>query len=1193
MHWPQEIHVRRYLLGGLDDGEAVRRIEERILLDDTFGDLIAAAEGELMEDYLDGNLDETDRVRFVQHFLAAPERRADLQLITQLRKIATKSKLKAIPGDPSPRLASKLRAFFASKPIAAAAAVLIMLTVSIGVWRITIYRSDTDKGLAQLQTAYRGRRPFESRVTGFPDHTVYTETRGSRSQPVDTGALDRAHRYLNDAAADPTDWRAHHSLGLYYFAAGDLDRARREFDLAGSRKTSDPRLLADTGALFLETAKKEISEGKEDAAIVNLNASLRSLNAAISLAPSLAEPRFNKALCLQWLKDVDQAKTAWREYVALDSTSPWADEARQNLQKLEEENLPPRSAADLESDYLIAHRRGDKEAARTILRSNRELVRETYIPLRLARSLVNADPGARVEFLGALKEAAELELTLTKDPFARSIASYYAAATQAAIEKARNIQAGMADGYNLLRVHDYRAAEVRFRAARSGFDRVGNPSEARIAQYLLGYALVSGGQPAEGRRELLGASEFARVHGYSWLDATALYWVGGSYVKSKDHGKAEEAFRKALTIAELIDDPYSSQRNALELSNLYSYSGRRQPALKHLYRALSLSAEPGSSERQRYRSLIDAFVTFSRLKLYDAALPKVLEAVTLADRMRDDFWRSQSRNFAGVAYVQLNDIATARAWLSDGAKLAVAMGGSAAGEALSAFSQLKLGDAERAAGNPENAERHYRDAIAFFDRAEMPASRDEAHKGLLLTLISLGRGNDLEGEIAKNIDLVESYRATIRGEEDRMSFLATRGNIYDVATDFEFRRGDLRRAFEFSEMSSGRSLLDQLETEPLSNVEASSSENRLRRRTTKVSFSEMQRGIPVGVQVVRYSVLDDRTLAWVVDPENVDASEIGISASSLEAKIDAFRKAIIDVGPVDDPVLRELGQELYALLIGPIRDSLDSKSEICIVPSGDLFKLPFAALITPEGNPLVTEFSLLYSPSMRTFLRATDSARAKSTGTEESLLSIGNPAFDRDRFDYLPNLPAAEAEARAVAEVYQTAQTLLGTDASESAFIAEMERADVIHFAGHYVPVHGSPDDSFLLLAAGKGYNSDNGAVTNKELAGRKLPRAKLLTLAACQSGAELVYPGEGMIGISRTMLAADVPLVVGSQWSVDSSSTAKLMTLFHRFRKREGLSTTMSLRRAQLELATEASGPLTAPYHWAAFSVYGGHADF
>jgi CHAT domain-containing protein len=142
---------------------------------------------------------------------------------------------------------------------------------------------------------------------------------------------------------------------------------------------------------------------------------------------------------------------------------------------------------------------------------------------------------------------------------------------------------------------------------------------------------------------------------------------------------------------------------------------------------------------------------------------------------------------------------------------------------------------------------------------------------------------------------------------------------------------------------------------------------------------------------------------------------------------------------------------------------------------------------------------------------------------------------------------------------------------------------DVVHFAGHFLPNGQSPGNSKLLFAGGD--------LRSSELSAYKLPKAKLVVLSACETGFERYNKSEGAIGIARTLLAMGAPLVVASQWQVDSEPTKDLMIAFHRNRKEKGLTTGESLRWAQLELLSKTE--TQAPFYWAAFSLFGGYANY
>jgi CHAT domain-containing protein len=171
---------------------------------------------------------------------------------------------------------------------------------------------------------------------------------------------------------------------------------------------------------------------------------------------------------------------------------------------------------------------------------------------------------------------------------------------------------------------------------------------------------------------------------------------------------------------------------------------------------------------------------------------------------------------------------------------------------------------------------------------------------------------------------------------------------------------------------------------------------------------------------------------------------------------------------------------------------------------------------------------------------------------------------------------------------------LIGAEATKSNVQTALQNAEIINFAGHYLVKPGEPLASGLLLTKTETPdNPETGVLTNAELIGQKMPRVKLVVLSACQTGVEQYYNGEGLVGLSRTFLAAGSPLVVASQWRVDSKATAALIKRFHFLRKRDNLPTPRALRQAQLEMLEAPDGVYRQPHFWAAFAAYGGYSKF
>ena len=78
-----------------------------------------------------------------------------------------------------------------------------------------IYQSDLEKGLRALNDAYRVGRPVETRVSDLT-YAPFDKTRGKEPAIVDTLELNRAERFLSDAAKDRPGAASFHGLGKFY-----------------------------------------------------------------------------------------------------------------------------------------------------------------------------------------------------------------------------------------------------------------------------------------------------------------------------------------------------------------------------------------------------------------------------------------------------------------------------------------------------------------------------------------------------------------------------------------------------------------------------------------------------------------------------------------------------------------------------------------------------------------------------------------------------------------------------------------------------------------------------------------------------------------------------------------------------------------------------------------------------------------
>lgn len=330
--------VKEYLLGTLDDSAKMRQIEERLMLDDNFEDELSVVEDELIEKYLDDELAGSERQQFESFFLHAdPERKQRIRLSQNLRKYAaadTKPKASARLAGVRVRVPSSgWRAYFSLPALRFAALALVVIGVGYGVWRVGFYQSDVEKGLAQLQVAYKDDRRIEARIVGFEYSPPPSVTRSLDKDKPETNEAQLAARILAKALSDKRNAESLYASGKELLAKKDFETAISRFEEAAGLDPQNANIHSDLGAAYLEmgddVVKKDSTKGLE-----LLDKSLKHLEKAIELNPTLLEPRFNRALCLK--QHPERAKMAWNDYIAFDPASKWTDEARTRLKDLNE-----------------------------------------------------------------------------------------------------------------------------------------------------------------------------------------------------------------------------------------------------------------------------------------------------------------------------------------------------------------------------------------------------------------------------------------------------------------------------------------------------------------------------------------------------------------------------------------------------------------------------------------------------------------------------------------------------------------------------------------------------------------------------------------------------------------------------------------------------------------------------------------
>jgi CHAT domain-containing protein len=327
-----------------------------------------------------------------------------------------------------------------------------------------------------------------------------------------------------------------------------------------------------------------------------------------------------------------------------------------------------------------------------------------------------------------------------------------------------------------------------------------------------------------------------------------------------------------------------------------------------------------------------------------------------------------------------------------------------------------------------------------------------------------------------------------------------------------------------------------------------------------------------------YAVL----LIWVVKPtgettlRHVDLTRL---SEPLPQIVEKTRNSIFQ--STTEPINPAL-QRLHQILVEPIADLLptDPNQHVVFIPQDALFLVPFAALQDAQGRYLVERHTIRTSPAIQVLdLTRRQRQRLQGNGAlvvgfPRSGLIVGNPA------GIIPELPEAEKEAIEIATLLQT-KPILGQQATKAAILSALPKAQTIHLATHgrFEDRRSEGLQSSLSFAV---IGQDKGLLTANEIIDLKL-NASFAALSACNSGRGEIT-GDGVVGLSRAFIAAGVPSLLISLWSLnDQPSVTSLMVRFYK-NLQQNPDRAQALR--QTMLSTLKQHP--HPKDWAAFTIIG-----
>ncbi|HVR39670.1 MAG TPA: tetratricopeptide repeat protein, partial [Thermoanaerobaculia bacterium] len=222
----------------------------------------------------------------------------------------------------------------------AAAAVLATILLGIALLRPS---SPMQKLVAAVPA---DRREVEARLSGG---FAWAEFRGPARDESPTKS-DPSRLKLQGAAGDVLARAAKDSSRETKHAAGIalmlVDDAPKSIETLRAIASDDAKIWSDLAAAHFATGRAS-----------QYPQALAAADRALSIDARLPEALFNRALVLERMGLLAEARKAWQRYLEIDPSSPWANEARAHLARLNaehssfEHDLPRLSALELVAKY--------------------------------------------------------------------------------------------------------------------------------------------------------------------------------------------------------------------------------------------------------------------------------------------------------------------------------------------------------------------------------------------------------------------------------------------------------------------------------------------------------------------------------------------------------------------------------------------------------------------------------------------------------------------------------------------------------------------------------------------------------------------------------------------------------------------------------------------------------------------------
>jgi CHAT domain-containing protein len=501
----------------------------------------------------------------------------------------------------------------------------------------------------------------------------------------------------------------------------------------------------------------------------------------------------------------------------------------------------------------------------------------------------------------------------------------------------------------------------------------------------------------------------ARIVGDKFWEGEALMVTGSIYLSLGEIQSALETWLKAREVYREIKDRYKEGIAVGNLGVLSLNVGDYERAINYFKEGQLIQAET-INRFDKAAAFSNLGMAYFALDRFDKAILYTKQAFDLYSQMKIASGQARQAGILGRFYSTLADYSKATEYLNESIVLAEKSGN----RQQISNSKLQLGIIYSKLGKKE-------EAFALFEEASSVA-KELGNKRLEVScLYHLAQAQHEQGnlkEAIKNLEngigVIEKIRGNLRSKSQRTSYFSTVQNFYELYTELLVERSEkdkdpagVARAFEISELSRSRSLIDLLQEARvdfkqsvdtkllerekyltnLLNIKYQNRESLVRQKAKKEQidkinfeindldlelenlnlqiqnespkYAKLSRGKTLSTEEIQ-QLLDDETILleyklgkkrsflWLLNENSIKLYPLP-GRNEIEKKVQEFYDLVTRNERTEIVRQQELAEHLNRILLSPVENKIKGK-RLAIVADGILQYLPFSALWSSESG---------------------------------------------------------------------------------------------------------------------------------------------------------------------------------------------------------------------------------------------------